>query len=220
MALVSRNIPTCNQVNLEKDWQLFCRHLDLLLESEQIIFNSADYFFCCPSFASCSWPYLGGSGDLYIGYLLLGKKTRQLIEHCPYCTGGILITSFAGSPLSGGNKWTGLCLSCRQTSRGEQSSKFKQYMEFVLALRQRFPAAVQVEEEYDDFKFTWGGSGLEPVIKKKVVQMPVANPVTLAVLIRELKTGNIRQGKPVNVHLLKRDLKLKFCSNRLNSIQL
>lgn len=71
MPLVSRNIPTCNQVNLEKDWQLFCRHLDLLLESEQIIFNSADYFFCNLSFANCCWPYINGDGQLVLGYLLL-----------------------------------------------------------------------------------------------------------------------------------------------------
>ena len=199
--------PSSGTNNLQNDWQLFCQNIDLLLNNK--ILNVADYFFCSPAFCYASFPYISGDGQLYLGHLLLGWKTGIFTEQCPDCKGKILITSFGGSPFSGSNAWTGFCLDCHQIINGKQSPSFRQWMDFVLKLRQTLPATVEQIEEYDAFEFSFGGNGLKPVIKKKVVQVPVANPVTLAVLVNELKAGNIRQGKPVNVCLLKQGLELR-----------
>ncbi len=92
-------------------------------------------------------------------------------------------------------------------------------MDLILKLRQTFPDKVCDQEEYLGQEFSWGGSGLRPIMKKRIVWKPVANQIALAVVIEELKSNNIRKSRPINVSLLNRDLKLKFSSNGLNSVQ-
>jgi hypothetical protein len=214
MPLVSKGYSPNAGVALERDWELFCSNLDLLLSNEQIILNHADYFFVAPACCFSSFPYISGDGQLFLGYLLLGWQADILTEQCPDCKAAkVSITYFGGFPLSGRNSWTGISLCCRQRQQGKDSIKFRQWMDLVLKLRQAFPDKVSEEQEYDSQKFTWGGNGLTPVMKKKTIWKPVADPVTLAVLIDELKAGHIRKGRPINVHLLKKDLKLKFSSN-------
>jgi hypothetical protein len=210
MTIVSRGYLPNNSTVVDNDCPLFCQNIDLLIGHERNILNCAEYFFCNLSFAWCSWPYTSGDGQLYLGYLLLGLTTGQLIEHCPTCNSIVLITSFGGSPLTGNNGWTGVCLTCRQKQKGEQSAAFRQWMDFVLRLRQIFPAAVPEQQGYDGFDFSWGEPSLKLVRKSKTIWKPVADPVTLAVLIEELKSNNIRKSRPINVSLLKKDFELKL----------
>lgn len=211
-----------NSAIVNNDWQLFCQHIELLLWYQQEILNCASYFFCSPSFSYCSWPWTSHDGPLAIGYLILGWQNRLLVQPCPEsgCSGEVLITSFAGSTLSGSNSWSGCCTNYRSRKSGSRTDiPFYELVNFVSKLRQSFPAVVKEIEEYDGHQFCWGGTGLEPVVKKRIVSKPVAEPINFATLIDELKTGNIRQGKPVNVHLIKQEVKLKLskqtqCSNQ------
>ena len=57
--------------------------------------------------------------------------------------------------------------------------------------------------------FSWGGNRLQPGTKKRWAHTPLANPVTLNVLIEELKSSNDRTAKMPNVSLLKQEMKLK-----------
>jgi hypothetical protein len=67
-------------------------------------------------------------------------------------------------------------------------------MEFALAVRKQFAENVEEWEEYDGFTFSWGGDGLEPARKKRLVVRPVVDAVALEVLVEELKAGKVRVG--------------------------
>ncbi len=218
MAIISRGYGPDESANkdLEADWQLFSQNIDLILKHEQDILACRDYFFCSPSFACCSWPYVGGDGQLFLGYLISGWQNRLLVQPCPDsgCGGTVLITSFAGSPLSGSNHWSGYCADCQSRKSGSRTDiRFYELVDFVSKLRQTFPASVQEIETYDGCQFCWGGSGLEQVKKNRVIWKPVAEPINLSAMIEELKSNNIRQGKPVNVLRLKRQCELKLSSS-------
>jgi hypothetical protein len=217
MTLISKGYcaDSFSAYELNKDWQLFSKNIALILDNQQKILETASYFFCQPCFAMCSWPYVNGDGVLSLGYLLLGWRSGNLVEVCSNCSGGkVLITSFAGSPLSGRNSWTGICYSCCQKQGGEHSSAFRQWVDFILKLRQTFPATVEQIEEYQGQEFTWGGNGLKPVTKRRIVSKPVAKSVVLELLIAELKAGNIRHQRPISISLLKRPIELKPFSRR------
>ena len=198
-----------NRQNRERQFELFRDHLPLILEHERDILGCADYFFCPLEFAYCSWAWVGGDGPLYLGYLFLGWKDRSFTGVCPACGGTVLVTSFGGSILSGSNGWSGICESChtKQIGRWEQLGNRWQ---FVRNLRQRYPHEICEWEEYDGEIFSWGGNGLQPGKKKRLVHQPLADPVSLSVLIGELKSGNARIAKMPNVSLLKQEMKLKF----------
>jgi hypothetical protein len=222
--IVSKGYYPNSSADVDQDWQLFCQNVQLLLQHQQTILACSDYFFCSPSFSYCSWPWTSGDGPLVIGYLLLSWQNRLLVQSCPDsgCGVQVLITSFSGSPLSGANSWAGYCTNCRSRKSGSRTDiRFYELVDFVSKLRQKFPATVQQIEEYDAFEFSFGGDGLKPVIKKKVVQVPVAEPVNFATLLLELKAGTIRKGRPVNVYLLKKEYELKLSkSTQKNSVHM
>jgi hypothetical protein len=202
--------------NTDREFQLFSQNIDLILKHEQDILACRDYFFCSLPFAYSSWLYCSGDGQLFLGYLLLGWKAGQLTEHCPICMGKIIVSSFSGSPLTGRNSWSGLCLDCHQRRQGNHSKHFHQWMSLVLKFRQAFPDKVSEEQEYNSQEFTFGGNGLKLVRKKKTIWKSVAESVSIAILIDELKTGSTRKGNPPNVQLLQQQLKLKLSSNTKN----
>ena len=199
--------------NSEAEFQLICDHLALILQHERDILSCVDYFFCRLTFAYASWPYIGGDGWLYLGYLLAGWKDGNFTGRCSECGNRVLVTSFTGSILSGSNAWTGICEFCRIQKRGRWKH-FDTRPHFVIDLRKRFPHELVEWEECDGFIFSWGGNGLEPARKKRIVHKPLANPVSLNVLIEELKGGNVRTAKMPNVSLLKQETKLKFSRKR------
>ncbi len=201
----------------QRDWQLFSQKIELLLQHQQSILRCSDYFFCHPAFANTSWPYVSGDGPLQLGGLLLGWRGNILIARCLNCDGKVLITSFAGSLGTGSNTWTGLCLCCRQQQKGKHSVAFKAWFDFVFRLRRDYPAALEQHEEYLGEEFSWGGNGLKPAIKRRKISKQLAEPVSLSVLVNELKTGDIRTGNPVNVTLINRVLELKPFSRCLVS---
>jgi hypothetical protein len=214
MPVVSKGYYPNSAGHIDKHWELFSQNIDFLLRHQQTILACSDYFFCSPNFSYCSWPWTSGDDPLVIGYLLLGWQNKLLVQPCPDsgCGGEVLITSFSGSPFSGANSFAGYCTNCQTRKNGSRTDiRFYELVDFISKLRQTFPSVVKEIETYSGHQFCWGGSGLEPVVKKRIVSKPVANPVTLAVLIDELlKAGTIRKGRPVNVHLLKREFELKL----------
>jgi len=193
----------------ENQFQVFRDHLALILDHERDILKCADYFLCPLDFAFCSWAWVGGDGPLYLGYLLLGWRDGRLTAKCAECGGTVLITRFGGSILSGSNGWTGICESCHSKQDGRWE-RLGDRWQFVRNLRQLYPHEICEWEEYDGLIFSWGGNGLQPGRKKRLVHKPLANPATLNVLIDELKSGNARVAKMPNVSLLKQEMKLKF----------
>src|SRR5579885_1334501 len=125
-----------DKLTRDKDFAAFTHGLDRILANEDQILGCPDYFFTPLSFAYCSWPYVGGSGPLCLGYLLTGWKDGLFMERCPHCEGPALVTSFGGSPLSGSNSWTGYCRHCKKRVSGQDSQHkpFSKRIDFVLRL--------------------------------------------------------------------------------------
>ena len=123
-------VDNADQIKAAEDFKLLTDNLDLILENEPIIFNCADYSFCTPAFSYCN-PILMWRWEATSNLSAIGLERWSFKELCPNCNNLVLITSFAGSPLTGGNKWTGICLTCRQRQKGRDSLYFKDWMDMV-----------------------------------------------------------------------------------------
>lgn len=132
-----------------EEFKVFIEHLELVLKNQTKILDTPDLFFSNLAFAWCSWPYIDGDGPLCIGYLFKGWEDGILCETCPKCKGQVLVVSFSGSPLSGRNDWTGVCVQCNKSQSHDQSihTPFLKRIEFVRALRQNpHGLTISVEE--------------------------------------------------------------------------
>ena len=193
------------------DLQRVIRHLDLILANENNILGCRDYFFVVLACAWCSWLYVSGDGPLYLGYLLLGWRDQRLTEPCP-CGGQTLLLRFSGSPLSGRQSWVGVCRRCRTIQSGGNPAQrpFGTRFQLVRTLRSRYPAEIGIWEEFDGHEFTWGGSGLQPARRKRLIRQPTADPVTFDQLLLELLNHRMRSSNPPRVARLNEPLRLKF----------
>lgn len=202
-----------NSEKRAQEVRLFCDNLALLVEHEQEILACSEYFFCPLPFVWCSFLWVGGSGPLCLGHFLLGWRNRILTEQCDSCSGTVLITCFGGSALSGRIWCFGFCQNCRQIQKSYPApSIYEARLDFALAVRRQYPQAVSYWEEYDGFIFSFGGNGLQPARKKRLVVKPVVIPVSLEVLLEDLKSGSIRTGNPPKARVVPfgYDLELRF----------
>ena len=184
-------------------------NIELLWKNEAAVLGCADYFFCQHPAAFCSWAYFSGDGPLFAGYLLLGWRDGCLTQQCASCGGNILITYFGGMLTR--NSWSGLCRQCHHGQRGDTDMRqFHDRMSFVQNLRKMFPYELREWQEYDGHVFTWGGNGLKPTRRKRIVVRQLAEPVSFELLIEELASGTFRTENPPNVRLLQNEVTLKF----------
>ncbi len=212
----------------EQQLELFGENLDLILEHGDSIVRCKDYFFCAPEFAWCSWAWVGGDGPLPMGYLLLGWSEGMLAEMCSGCGGTLLIVSFGGSILNGSSSWFGVCVACRRTDSsrnqlGDPGSKARRFLErrnFVAQLRRQYPASVSEWQQYDGYIFSWGGNGLQPARKKRLVTRYCAEPVLFEELLAELRDGSLRSEDPPNVSLLREEMRIKLQSRNATTINI
>ena len=191
-------------------FQLFKNNLDFLRSRKEDILRSGDYYFVELSFAYASWPYIPGDGPLYLGMLLIGWDMGALVDHCAECGSKVLIYRISGSPLSGSNSYSGICTGTIKDVIGGESKEFIDRVNFICTLRRYAVLELKEKEQYLGQKFSFGGTGLEPAIKEKVVTRQLANPVSLEVLLNELKNNKARTTNPLKISELPGDLKLKF----------
>ncbi len=190
MAIFSIGFSPCLDHESEQD---FLKHLDLILRHEDAILHNQSYFFVDLPFCFASWPYVGGDGPLYLGYLLLGWRDGILTDCCGDCQGKVLLTSLSGSPLSGTNSYAGICKECRQKTRGtSRTNVFAERVQFISTTRRSFARTRDQVEEFDGYEFSFEGNGLKPVRKKRMVTVDLASPVTLSILTSKLEA----QGGP------------------------
>lgn len=206
------HLPGLSSTDSETELFLFVSNLSFILERRDDILQKRDYFFCSPSFSWCSWPYLGGDGPLPLGFLLTGWRDGWLTETCPECSSTVYLICFGGSPLSGSNGWTGICSGCPgvKSTRGASPDSFRARLVSVIHLRKSFPAALVEWQEYDGYEFCWGGAGLKPAKKKRLVRHLTAEPVVLETLLEDLSRGSLRQCGPPVVCLLRSEARLKY----------
>jgi hypothetical protein len=169
----------------------FCDHITLLLKNQQRILDRSETFFIELPFAWCSWPYIGGDGPLYLGYLLLGWQIGRLTAKCPKCSGTLRIYSFGGSPLSGINGATGACLECNATHFVRRSDEdFRRSWRFVFKLRKRFPQNTAEQNIAEARVFSWGGDGFVTKDRKETVRKQVTTPIVFETLLALLQSEN------------------------------
>jgi hypothetical protein len=181
-----------------QDERFFWENLCIVLDHCKDIVDCSEYFFCPLSFAFCSFLWLGNSGPLCLGHLLFGWNDGALTAPCSDCGGVILLSYVGGSPLSGSNSWSGFCVGgCgKKSGRQPESQQFRRRMDFALAVRRQLPQEISQWEDYDGTIFSWGGNGLQPARKKRLIVKPIVGPVLFEVLVEELRHGNIRKGNP------------------------
>ncbi len=174
-----------------QDFETFTQSLDRILANEDLILNCPEFFFTPLSFAYCSWPYVGGSGPLCLGYLPLGWKDGLFVESCPTCSKPALVTSFAGSPLSGSNGWSGYCRTCKKKVVGQDSQHkpFITRVDYVSKLRKTYPEVEVSKEMVKGKEFSWGGDGTKDVMKEVTVTRKLHNPVSLDELLTRLESS-------------------------------
>jgi hypothetical protein len=174
--------PTCASAAASAtEFEMFIEHLDLILQCEAEILLEQELFYCQPSFAWSSWPYVAGDGPLCLGYLILGWKNGILTETCPLCSGCMLVTSFSGSPLSGSISSAGICKDCRNTAvlKGPANKPIAGKISFICELRKSHPNGSTEWTQYEGFNFSWGGTGLIPAVKQRLVHNSNVVPLTL-----------------------------------------
>lgn len=125
--------------SIKQEKQAFCVSIPQLLADAESILKDPVRFHSLPGeFCYCSWPYLAGDGPLSLGVLVTGWKDGVLTDVCPDCGGTLYLLSFAGSPLSGGNSFTGYCSACRAEVRQNAAGHlFVSRLKFVLSLNQQ-----------------------------------------------------------------------------------
>jgi hypothetical protein len=201
-------MPANPTIEDSQNWRLFCNNLTLILNSKQQILNCCDYFFVTLPGAYCSYPFVNTDGILFLGYLLIGWEQNILTDTCIKCQAKVIVFWFCGSILSGRNQWKGICLNCRNEQLGQWQT-FGPHWQFVSELRKKYPDKISEWQEYDGFEFSFGGNGLKPARKKKLIWRQLAQSVSLQTLVNELTSSSIRQNKAPNVCLLKHGLELK-----------
>lgn len=181
--------PTCASAAASiTEFEIFIEHLDCIIQHQAVILAEPEMFHCQPAFAWCSWPYIAGDGPLCLGYLILGWDNGILTEVCPLCSGFMLVTSFSGSPLSGSINSTGVCRDCRNAVvlKGPANKPIAGKISFVGELRKSHPNGSSEWTQYEGFNFSWGGTGLVPAIKKRLVHTSNAVPLSLEGVLKSL----------------------------------
>ncbi len=96
---------------------LLREHIPLLLENRGIISSTPEFYFCEIMGSALSLAYIRG-GSLTLGMLVDLWSEYQFIEVCPDCGRTVYLVHAGGSPLSGINRWGGICLECQKDQHG------------------------------------------------------------------------------------------------------
>ncbi|ABW66074.1 hypothetical protein [Desulfosudis oleivorans] len=175
-------LPKQSRKEKARDLQLLQENLELILKHQDMILASPELFHSGPVDAVIGLIYMGGH-RAPIGVLLRLWQQDLLMALCPHCAGRLYIFSAGGSPLSGINRATGICASCKQFVRTGLPSigmVLKALKELKASLnRQRI---LRTRGQYFSFKDGLAG---EPV--PDVILEPGITPVSFEELLCRLK---------------------------------
>lgn len=168
----------------EKNRQIFCENLALILEKSELILKTPEYFHI-----RHEWSLVGGIyyGSQYIplGVLIKLWQENKWLDECPSCGGKTYIFCAGGSPLSGTHYTNAVCTACneivhRRKSRGLYEltkpafSLCKAYTRRRMILRTKGP------------QFSWSKGLVGEKVPDQVLE-DVVRPVSLEELIENLK---------------------------------
>jgi len=128
-------------VSLRVDWALaiprFLDHADLIRAHEH------NRYVTIPGLAAGL--YIGGGGNLFLGWAVTAWASGALTKVCPSCSGRAHVVFAGGSPLSGAGVWRGWCPCCGMVSKAERVT------DLVL---------------HPEIRGHWGKLGYQPVIQR------------------------------------------------------
>jgi hypothetical protein len=175
--------------------ELIRENLPLILSSFGRILSTPRHFFCRPSSAFLSCPYVfGGGGPIPLGVLVSLWRRGELVFDCPACVGLVYGFGVAGSVLSGSGTVQGICIVCRRWQ-----SEPRKIGESILAVGTvlaaiRLESLIQTEENP---RFECSEGIVDESLPKQVIA-PAVEPVDVVGLIQELKTSS--DGLPGEPH--------------------
>ena len=168
----------------EKDLNLLCENLKLILDNANKILDIQKYFYCYPKPAYLSVAYIGADGQIPLGGLILKWKELLLIEECPDCKGKLYMINGGGSPLSGRNSCTGICIGCQKvfyiSSKSFSSIRFP-----MCSIIEVFPNR-QIIKKGERKKFSWSHGTIGEDTSDEIIQDSIKG-VSLETLIYDLK---------------------------------
>lgn len=155
------------------DLQTFAQYLDLILKHEDTILGHPEYFL---------FPVTPSKP---LGYLILGWREGVLKESgaCTSCEADVLVVDCAGSLLSGSGWWRGICPQCKTEQEGRHGHGYGFRWAFFRDMNQRHPEWEELRQVEDGATFIWGGTGLKPARKERVVHRRTTEPISFEQLI-------------------------------------
>jgi len=181
-------IERARQVNEEFD--LFFGSIDLVLAHEAAILACDEYFFCRPAFSGYG-QYT--AKPLPLGVMLLGWRLGILREQC--CAKNAWLIFFAGGSAS--TTWRrGYCPDCQKSERRYGYEVCVEKIRFCMDICEQVRDWVEVVEieHFPSQTFSFAEPAIAPCYAGKIrkVRKLLVEAATVAQLITELRTGNVR----------------------------
>ncbi len=117
-----------------EDDELLLTNFALILDNANRIIESSEMYFCTPLSCWLSAAYVAG-GPLCLGFLLEGYRDETLLQPCSICQTPANIFRLGGSPLSGSNFSSVICLKCDEIFKIRHAPGFCQRLVYILHRR-------------------------------------------------------------------------------------
>ncbi len=166
-------------------------NLDRILEQADTILETPEKFHCLLHAAHFGLT-TGPNWQIPLGVLLLLWQDGKLITTCLHCAGKTHIVGAWGSPLSGANTFTGICINCKEIVSGGLAD-FSCVWQPLLNMRTKY-RNYQKKLRRRTRVFSWkeGVSGVET---PEVVLQNAVQGVSLESLVRGMATSASRQSQ-------------------------
>jgi hypothetical protein len=172
-------LPECSPEERRLELEMVRDNLDRILEQADTILETPEKFHCLLHAAHLGL-VTGPSWQIPLGVLLLLWKDGKLITICPHCAGNTHILGAGGSPLSGANTFTGICVNCREIVTGRLAD-FSNVWHPLLNMRAKYRNYQKVLRRRTRV-FSWkaglvGEENLEIVIEAGVTQYSIGDVI-------------------------------------------
>ncbi len=117
---------------------------NLFFKNYSLIWENRDKILSTPSLYNTTAPFIGLSiayifcGNLTLGMLIQLWQKNEWSSTCPDCGGIVRITSWGGSPLSGINKWYGVCIQCKRDVSSSKKKFFPNVKSALALMHERY----------------------------------------------------------------------------------
>jgi hypothetical protein len=167
----------------KKDSELFLKFFQLISDNRNRILEKPEYFYVRFDGAYIAGIMIGGR-YIPLGVLILLWNDNKWKAECSNCQDEVFIYAAAGSPFSGRNQYTGVCIGCKKKVYGRLGSfgvlwgpafemcKLYKNTQKILRTKSRW--------------FSWGKGIIGEETPDKIIESGI-DAVDIATLIEELQ---------------------------------